>query len=140
MPTAGITQVFEDAMQAMVDTPPPDEATSIELHADAFTALMATLINPVGTPAALAAGRAAFVAAAQGQSLPPPIGIAAVQGAYVAFVTAWAALTAPYVSTPPAGPPPVATATSLPSYVQVVAEWLATGTAAVPPSSPIPWA
>lgn len=137
---AGVITVFQDALQAMVDTPPPDETTSIELHADAFAAYMATLTNPVSNPGAIAAGRSAFVAAAQGQSLPPPVGILAVQGAYSAFAAAWAALTAPYVAVPPAAPPGIAAATSLPSYVGIISTWLATGTASVPPASPVAWA
>lgn len=137
---AGLPNVFQDAMQLLVDNPPPSEAQSIQDHADAFVDLLGTLTNPLPNPGALSAARAAFVGVAQGQSLPPPVGILAVQAAYVAAVTALIGAAAPFTGTPPAGPPPIATATSLPSYVVVVTTWLGSGTASVPPAPPSPWA
>lgn len=132
--------VLLDRMQLLVDEPPPDEPTSILEHAAAFRAYMEGLINPAVLPGGHDVAEEAFVAVAQGQSLPPPIGILAVQTAYVAYVTALAALTAPFVTVPPPGPPALAAALSLESYVGIVDLWVRTGTASVPPAPPIPWA
>lgn len=134
-----LVTTFISGMQSIVDNPPPGEPEAIVEHAAAFRAYMETLTMPPIT-IGHESGESAFIAVAQGQALPPPIGAAAITAAYVAYVTAMildpgAATLVPVI---PVGPPPVVPGT-LEVYCAGIDVWAKSGTYTPPGATPIPW-
>lgn len=114
---------------------------------DAFQKYMTEAVNPTANPAALAAGASAMQPVLSATILrPPPAGLAALTAGLTAFATAFALLTAPFISTPPPAPLPPPPAVPGPSPIAAAAmaatihTWAITGTASIPPAPPILWA
>lgn len=140
--------VLQQGLQALVDTPPPNEDEAVRRHAAVFRVYMeglAPVFAPAGTaPLSLAhaAAERAFVGAARGQAL----SFTPVQLAYAAYAAALAPAPGVWAAaTPPVGLPPIASPPDLSTYVGAVDAWVRTGTATqVPPPPgtplpPVPW-
>src|SRR5687767_5346949 len=125
---------------------PADEADAAVKLAAAFKRYMLEIVNPppgAGTVAGHNAGEAAMRSALAGMSAPAGVGIVALKAGFVAYVAAFFATTAPVVSFAPPGaplfPPTMVPGAGTLAFVTFVDTWIRTGTASVPPATPLVW-
>ena len=136
---------FVGATQTKVPVP-----TLADKWSTAFDSYMRTISNPASpalfTPAGFDAAKAAMQQSLLGMTA-APVALAAFLAGFTAYVGIVAAVSAPFVSTPPIGPVPLPAALAVPAPIPVSAAaaalaidtWVRTGTASIPPSPPLPW-